>query len=58
MSMYGANPEQLNGLGRSMKQQKSAIDGVVSAVELLACRNGVGRPGSSAVRERVEHHLP
>ncbi|HEY0519459.1 MAG TPA: hypothetical protein VGC84_08185 [Ilumatobacteraceae bacterium] len=32
MSMYGANPEQLNGLGRSMKQQKMAIDGVISAV--------------------------
>jgi uncharacterized protein YukE len=32
MSMYGANPEQLSGLGRSMKQQKSAIDGVVNAV--------------------------
>src|SRR4026209_109233 len=32
MSMYGANPEQLNGLGRSMKQQKVAIDGVISAV--------------------------
>lgn len=32
MSMFGANPEQLNGLGRSMKQQKVAIDGVISAV--------------------------
>jgi uncharacterized protein YukE len=32
MSMYGANPEQLSGLGRSMKQQKMAIDGVISAV--------------------------
>jgi uncharacterized protein YukE len=32
MTMYGANPEQLNGLGRSMRQQKAAIDGVVSAV--------------------------
>ena len=32
MSMYGANPEQLNGLGRSMKQQKTAIDGVIGAV--------------------------
>ena len=32
MSMYGANPEQLSGLGRSMKQQTTAIDGVVSAV--------------------------
>ncbi|HEY7627220.1 MAG TPA: hypothetical protein VH761_09130 [Ilumatobacteraceae bacterium] len=32
MSMYGAIPEQLTGLGRSMKQQKVAIDGVISAV--------------------------
>ena len=32
MSMYGANPEQLNGLGRSMKQQRAAIDGVIGAV--------------------------
>ena len=32
MSMYGANPEQLNGLGRSMKQQRVAIDGVTAAV--------------------------
>ena len=32
MGMYGANPEQLNGLGRSMKQQRTAIDGVIGAV--------------------------
>ncbi len=32
MSMYGANPEQLSGLGRSMKQQKTSIDGVIGAV--------------------------
>lgn len=32
MSMYGANPEQLNGLGRSMKQQRTAIDGVIGPV--------------------------
>jgi uncharacterized protein YukE len=32
MSMYGAVPEQLTGLGRSMKQQRVAIDGVISAV--------------------------
>ncbi|MGZ4766474.1 MAG: hypothetical protein ACXVH5_09670 [Ilumatobacteraceae bacterium] len=32
MGMYGAIPEQLSGLGRSMKQQKTAIDGVISAV--------------------------
>ena len=32
MSMYGAIPEQLSGLGRSMRQQKTSIDGVISAV--------------------------
>ena len=32
MSMYGAVPEQLSGLGRSMKQQRMSIDGVISAV--------------------------
>lgn len=32
MSMYGAIPEQLNGLGRSMKQQKTSIDAVIGAV--------------------------
>ena len=32
MSMYGANPEQLAGLGRSLKQQTSAIDAVISTV--------------------------
>lgn len=32
MSMYGANPEQLASLGRSLKQQINSIEGVVSAV--------------------------
>ncbi len=32
MSMYGANPEQLSGLGRSMKQQRTSIDAVIGAV--------------------------
>jgi uncharacterized protein YukE len=32
MSMYGANPEQLSSLGRSMKQQRTGIDGVIAAV--------------------------
>jgi hypothetical protein len=32
MSMYGANPEQLASLGRSLKQQITSIEGVVSAV--------------------------
>ena len=32
MSMYGANPEQLAALGRSLKQQITTIEGVMSAV--------------------------
>lgn len=32
MSMYGANPEQLASLGRSMKQQITSIEGVISTV--------------------------
>jgi hypothetical protein len=32
MTMYGANPEQLASLGRSLRQQIQSIDGVVSTV--------------------------
>lgn len=32
MSMYGANPEQLASLGRSMKGQIASIDAVISTV--------------------------
>jgi uncharacterized protein YukE len=32
MSLYGANPEQLAALGRSLQQQINSIEGVVSAV--------------------------
>jgi hypothetical protein len=32
MTMYGANPQQLASLGRSLKQQITSIEGVVSAV--------------------------
>ncbi len=32
MNMYGANPEQLTSLGRSLQQQREAIDGVTSTV--------------------------
>jgi len=32
MSMYGANPEQLSSLGRSLQHQMATIDGVISAV--------------------------
>ncbi len=32
MSMYGANPEQLAQLGRTLKQQMQPIDSLVSTV--------------------------
>jgi uncharacterized protein YukE len=32
MAEYGADCEQLTGLGRTMQQQKVTIDGVISAV--------------------------
>lgn len=32
MSMYGANPEQLSGLGQNLKRQVDAINGVVATV--------------------------
>lgn len=32
MSMYGANPEQLASLGRSLKQQITSIEQVMSTV--------------------------
>jgi len=32
MSMYGANPEQLAALGRTLKQQITSIESVMSAV--------------------------
>ena len=32
MSMYGANPEQLASLGRSLKQQITSIEHVISTV--------------------------
>ncbi len=43
MSMYGANPEQLASLGRSLKQQITSIEGVVQAVSsALGGTNWVG----------------
>ena len=35
MTMYGANPEQLASLGRTLKQQITTIEGVVSAVSSM-----------------------
>ncbi len=49
-AMYGANPEQLAALGRSLRQQKTAIDGVISTVSAaLAGTTWVG-----PARERFE----
>jgi len=35
MTMYGANPEQLASLGRTLKQQINTIEGVVSTVSSM-----------------------
>ena len=48
--MYGANPEQLTALGRSLQQQISAIDGVTSAV--TSALNGTTWTGPA--RDRFE----
>lgn len=51
MSMYGANPEQLAGLGRSLKQQIEQIDRVIHTVgSALAGTTWVG-----PARDRFEN---
>ena len=51
MTMYGANPEQLAQLGRSLKQQMVSIDGVLSTVtSALGGTTWVG-----PARDRFEH---
>ena len=43
MSMYGANPEQLAALGRTLKQQINTIENVISAVgSMMAGTTWVG----------------
>jgi uncharacterized protein YukE len=43
MTMYGANPEQLASLGRTLKQQINTIEGVMSTVSsMLSGTNWVG----------------
>ncbi len=43
MTMYGANPEQLAALGRTLKQQINTIEGVISAVgSMMAGTTWVG----------------
>jgi len=51
MTIYGANPEQLSALGRTMKQQITTIDGVISTVgSMLAGTTWMG-----PARDRFEH---
>lgn len=51
MTMYGANPEQLSHLGRSLQQQISAIDQVLSTVSsALSGTTWVG-----PARDQFEH---
>ena len=43
MTMYGANPEQLAALGRTLKQQINTIENVISAVgSMMAGTTWVG----------------
>ncbi|MFM2079079.1 MAG: hypothetical protein RJA49_2969 [Actinomycetota bacterium] len=51
MTMYGANPEQLAQLGRSLKQQMASIDGVLSTV--TAALGGTTWVGPA--RDQFEH---
>ena len=49
-AMYGANPEQLTALGRSLQRQIEAIDGVTSTV--TAALGGTSWTGPA--RDRFE----
>lgn len=51
MTMYGANPEQLAQLGRSMQQQSEAIRGVVATVSSALA----GTTWMGPARDRFEH---
>ena len=50
MTMYGANPEQLTALGRSMQRQIEAIDGVTSTVSAALS----GTTWTGPARDRFE----
>ena len=51
MTMYGANPEQLASLGRTLRQQITTIEGVMSTVSsMMAGTTWVG-----PARDRFEH---
>jgi len=51
MSMYGANPEQLAALGRTLKQQIATVESVIGTVgSVLAGTTWLG-----PAREQFEH---
>jgi uncharacterized protein YukE len=54
MSMYGANPEQLAALGRSLQQQVATIDGVLRAV--TAALDGTTWVGPARQRFEQDWH--
>ena len=58
-NMYGANPEQLTALGRSLQQQiESDQRRASSTVTVRARRHDVDGPGPGPVRAGLEHDVP
>ena len=51
MTMYGANPEQLTTLGRSLQRQIEAIDAVTSSVTATLA----GTTWTGPARDQFEH---
>jgi uncharacterized protein YukE len=51
MALVGADPEQLAALGRTMRQQMSAIDAVIASVS----SNLAGTAWTGPARDRFEH---
>lgn len=51
MTVYGADPEQLASLGRLMRQQMGAIDGLTGSVGAMLA----GTTWTGPARERFEH---
>lgn len=51
MTLYGADPEQLAALGRTMRQQMTAIDGLMGSVNSVLA----GTTWTGPARDRFEH---
>ncbi|MFZ9627877.1 MAG: WXG100 family type VII secretion target [Ilumatobacteraceae bacterium] len=51
MALVGADPEQLAALGRTMRQQMSAIDAVIASVSSSLA----GTAWTGPARDRFEH---